>query len=185
MLKKGQGRAVRRRAVGCNIVSINNNLQNVCNTNILSHYLRRSLHFSLYVNISTNDTGVTSCLTNRRKQGGPFCSRCSFHVRCVDIHGLVHGRSCLSLNCICNALDGTNNRGPLSCTTLTHDPTRLYIITTGTRGNRTRCFAGTSLRPSSCHILVTSYYVPIVSRPYIVSNIPCFSNNLTSPIPLR
>lgn len=170
---------------GATVVSINNKFHTVFNYNIVSHVLRSNVSISVYCNISTNTTGVASFVTHRRNHGRAFCAGCTFHGRCTDTRDFFGGRGFTGLSCVCNALDGRSNRGPLSFTTFRTGRAKFAIITYGTRSNSAGCFSGSHIHFSSFSVVGTSSTIPITYRPCIISNIPCFSNNVTSPIPIR
>lgn len=167
------------------VISMNKNVHNIFNYNIASFLLSGSVAFSCYLNMSTKDTGLTSCMSERHNEGCECCAGCSLHPRCVDTFGFMAGRSFFSLSCICSILSSSSNRSPLSCGALSRSGRVCGTITAGNRAKRPRCFAGSSFHRSFCRPLGTSDTVPNIYGPMDVSNASCFSNKISSPVPIR
>lgn len=167
------------------IIDVGGGLRGIYGAGVFDYCLDNGIRFDYLIGVSAGSANIASFLANQRGRNYKYYMEYAFRRQYMSLRNLVFTGSYIDMDYVYGKLSNHGGEYPLDYETLSHSDGAMKVVALNALTGETIYFGKSDMAQDDYHILKASSSIPVVCRPYVVEDVPCFDGGLADPVPVK
>lgn len=167
------------------IIDVGGGLRGIYGAGVLDFCLDNNINFDYGIGVSARSTNIASYFGKQKGRNLKFYSEYIFRKEYMSLHNLFRNGSYIDLDYVYSGLSNSHSENPLNFEEIKKSKSIFKIVTTNALTGETVYFDKDSLSKDDYDVFKASCCLPVICRPYSISNTNYFDGGLSDPLPIK
>lgn len=167
------------------VIDVGGGLRGAFAAGVLEYCAQNAIDFDVCFGISAGSANLTSYLSRQTGRNYIFYMDYVHRHQYMSFRNFLKTGSYIGFDYVYNTLSGTDGENPLDYEALKANPAEFIVIATDANTGKPVYFTKDDMSLNNYDICKASCSIPVICRPYIINDVPCFDGALSDPVPIE
>lgn len=166
------------------IIDVGGGLRGIYAAGVFDYLLENDIHFDILIGVSAGSANTMTYMARQEGRLYDFYTKYSTRPEYMSVHNFLKSGSYIDMDYIYGTLSNSDGEYPIDYETCLKSDSDLYVVATNAITGRPVYFTMDDMDQDQYNPIKASCSIPVVNKPYVISNIPYFDGALSDPVPI-
>lgn len=166
------------------IIDVGGGLRGIYGSGVTDYCLLNNIKFDYAIGVSAGSANLSSFIAGQYGRSYIFYAEYAFRNKYMSLHNFIHKGSYIDMDYVYGVLSNSDGENPLDYSTFHQSSCDMKVVACNALTGEPIYFSKEEMLEDKYDPLKASCSIPVVCKPYMIHDIPCYDGGIVDPIPM-